>query len=284
MKETQDILAYYSQPGPMTDPREYREMLKGLPTSLLELVDALQHLAVHIFWAESYGLKLDEQRQSEVQLRPVSAKLARMLALDPRPLTEPRALEQRLVCNCRDYSTLMAAFLRDQGIPVRARCGFGTYFIPDHYEDHWMVEVWNASEDRWLRVDAQLDAHQRAALHISFDTLDMPEGKFVLAGDAWKMCRDGREDPDKFGIFEWHGWDFIRGNVFRDLLSLNKIETLPWDGWGLLETPFVKCTPEQQTLVDEAARISAAGDASACRSFYERNSGFHVPSEWLSPQ
>lgn len=282
MQETQELLHYFSQPGPMTDAREHHDRLKELPTALPDLVSALQGISVHIFWAEGYGLKLDETRQSEVQIRPVDAKLARLLELDPRPLNQPRELEKRLVCNCRDISALMAAFLRGQGIPARARSGFGTYFIPNHYEDHWMVEVWNTNEERWQRVDAQLDALQREKLKINFDPLDMPEGAFVLAGDAWQMCRSGKADPDTFGIFEWHGWDFIRGNVFRDLLSLNKIETLPWDCWGMLETPHAACTPEQQALVDEAARISAAGDAAACQKFYANNAGFQVPPEWIS--
>lgn len=282
MKETPDVLTFYSHYGPMTDPHHYTALLEELPTGLPALVETLQNLTMHIFWAERYGLKLDEQRQSEVQLRAVSAKLERILALDPRPLTASRPLEQRLVGNCRDISTLLTAFLRSQGIPARSRCGFGVYFLPDHFEDHWMVEVWNADEERWVRVDAQLDALQRKVLQISFDPLDMPQGKFVLAGDAWKMCRSGKEDPEKFGIFEWHGMDFIRGNVFRDLLSLNKIETLPWDGWGLLKTPLAECTPEEIALVDEAAFITGAGDTAACRQFYARNQSFHVPGEWIA--
>lgn len=217
-----------------------------------------------------------------MQLRPVAPKLARLLELDPRPLNDSRPLERRLVCNCRDFSVLMAAFLRARGLPARSRCGFGTYFTPGHYEDHWMVEVWDATAERWRQVDAQLDAVQREALKIDFDPLDMPAGKFVLAGEAWRMCRAGEADPDTFGIFQWHGWDFIRGNVFRDLLALNKIEVLPWDFWGLLNTPFAECSPGQQALVDEAARISAAGDTAACRRFYAQNEGFHAPQEWLA--
>lgn len=281
MPESQEMLDFFSRPGPLTGLGEYQKHLRTLPAELPALVAALQNLTVHIFWTERYGLILDETRRSEVGIRPAAPKLKRLLELDARPLNEPRPLELRLVSNCRDYSILMAAILRAQGIPARARCGFGTYFMPDHYEDHWMVEVWDAAGQRWLRVDSQLDELQREALRIDFDPLDMPEGKFVLAGDAWRMCRAGQADPDHFGIFEWHGWDFIRGDVFRDLLALNKIEVLPWDSWGLLQTPFADCTPEQQALVDEAARISAAGDVAACRKFYRENEGFHAPEAWI---
>ncbi len=282
MLATQEHLLYFSQPGPLTDFGERSELCRSLPAQLPALVDALQQLTLHIFWQERYGIRLDEARQAEVQIRPCGAKLTRLLELDPRPLDQARPLEQRLVCNCRDISALLAAILRARGVPARARCGFGTYFMPDHFEDHWMTEVWDAAGERWRRVDAQLDALQRDALKIDFDPLDMPLGKFVLAGDAWQMCQAGRADPDKFGIGQWHGWDFIRGNVFRDLLALNKIEVLPWDFWGLLNTPHAECSPEQQALVDEAARISVAGDVAACQAFYRRNPAVQVPPEWLA--
>jgi hypothetical protein len=282
MQENQDVLNFYSQPGALTDLREYRDLLQALPGGLPALVKAVQGLTLHVFWAERYGVRLDEARRSEVQIRPAVEKLARLLALDSRPLNEPRSLEARLVGNCRDIAVLLAALLRAQGRPARARCGFGTYFNPGRYEDHWMVEVWDAARERWLQVDPQLDSLQREALKIDFDPLDMPRGRFVLAGDAWEMCREGKANPDYFGIFQWHGWDFIRGNVFRDLLALNKIEPLPWDFWGLLKTPYAECTPAQQALVDRAARITAAGNAQACWKFYQENEGFHAPEEWLS--
>lgn len=282
MLATQEHLPYFSQPGPLTDFADQLELCRSLPAQLPALVDALQHLTLHIFWQERYGIRLDEARQAEVQIRPCGDKLKRLLELDPRPLDQPRPLEQRLVCNCRDIAVLLAAFLRARGVPARARCGFGTYFMPDHFEDHWMTEVWDAAGERWRRVDAQLDALQCDVLKIDFDPLDLPLGKFVLAGDAWQMCQAGRADPDKFGIGQWHGWDFIRGNVFRDLLALNKIEVLPWDFWGLLNTAHAECVPEQQALVNEAARISAAGDVAACQAFYRHNPGFHVPAEWLA--
>jgi len=50
---------------------------------------------LHIFWAEQYGEPLSEQRQSEVQLRAVTDKLARVVELDQRPLTEIRPPEKR---------------------------------------------------------------------------------------------------------------------------------------------------------------------------------------------
>ena len=40
-----------------------------------------------------------------------------------------------------------------------------------------------------------------------------------------------------FGIFDWRGQWFAQNNLVRDFLSLNKIELLPWDSWGLMAGP-----------------------------------------------
>lgn len=282
-EQLETVLSYYMQSGVMSEPGTYAPVLSKLPDTVPALVQTLQGLVIHVFWAEQYGVQLPDERKNEVQIRPVQAKLARLFEIDPRPLTEARPPELRLVGNCRDFSLLLASMLKVKGIPARARCGFGTYFMPDHYEDHWMTEYWNAAEQRWVQVDAQLDALQRRVLKLPFDPLDMPRGQFVLAGDAWQMARGGRADPDKFGIFEWHGLDFIRGNVLRDLLSLNKIELLPWDFWGMMQTPVAESTAEQLALVDQAAALTLAGNEAFAevRSIYEENECFHPSAEQL---
>ncbi len=257
----------YRQPGPMTDWGHYQALIQSLPTELPALVDCLQHLVVHVFWAKRYGLALTEAREKEVQLRPVQEKLARLLELDDRPLIEPRPPERRLVCNCRDITTLLCAIRRAQGHPARARCGFATYFIPGHYEDHWVAELWDDAAGGWVLVDAQLDGLQQEVLGIPFDPLQLPPGQFINGGAAWQLCRTGQADPDGFGIFEWHGWDFVRGNVLRDCLALTRVEVLPWDFWGLLETPWAEASPADRALVDELAAASAAGDAAAIQSY-----------------
>ena len=126
--------AYYARPGLVTDPKEYAHLFDGLPADIATLCQVVQGLTVHIFWTERYGLKLSDERKQEVELRTIPRRLARTLELDDRPLTEARPLDQRLVGNCRDFSTLLCAILRHQGVSARARCGFGAYFLPNHFE------------------------------------------------------------------------------------------------------------------------------------------------------
>jgi hypothetical protein len=272
-------LTYYATPGPITDPGATAGRLADLPADAARLVEVVQGLMVHVFWAERYGLKLSAERQQEVNLRWVARMLSRIRELNDAPLTVKRPLEQKLVGNCRDHSTLLAALLRHQGIPARARCGFGAYFLPNHYEDHWVVEYWQANESRWVMVDPQLDSFQRGALGIQFDTLDMPPGQFIPAGQGWQLCRAGQANPDSFGIFTMHGLWFIRGNVVRDLAALNKVELLPWDGWGLGDKDEQALTPEDLALLDRAAALTMAGPESFAemRIFYQAQEGLRVP-------
>lgn len=277
-------LEYYSSPGLMTDPEEHIALFDHLPTEIPALCRIVQDNLIHIFWAERYGVILTEEKKQEVQIRSVALKLARIREIDDSPLTVKRPLDKRLVGNCRDFSVLLCAILRHQGVPARARCGFGTYFEPDHNEDHWVCEYWREDEQRWVIVDAQLDSLQCENLNIDFDPTDMPPGQFLPAGKAWQLCRDGQADPERFGIFDMHGMWFIRGNAVRDLLALNKVEILPWDGWGLIAKDEGIITSEDMAILDRIAELTLSGNRafSEIRSIYKNDDRLHMPPDWPS--
>lgn len=276
--------SFYKRTGLMTDLGEYAPAFDNLPTDVPSLVRVVQGLMLHIFWAERYGYKAPEDRQSEVNLRSMPQKMKRLLELDSQPLTVARPLERRLIGNCRDFTVMTCAMLQHQGIPARARCGFGTYFMPGHYEDHWVCEYWNADEARWVMVDAQLDMFQQKALGITFDPLDMPEGQFVTGGKAWLMVRQNQANPADFGIFDMHGIAFIRGNLVRDFLALNKIEILPWDGWGLMEWDDADAAANEVDLMDRMARLTLGGDATFTdvRALYQNDARLYTAPEWMA--
>jgi hypothetical protein len=253
-----EMLSFYRASGRFTDPGAYADLLGQLPREIPALVAAVQGLQEHIFWlGENKALFSQERQQSELNMRAAQDKLERILALDPAPLNQPRPLERRLLGNCRDFSVLMVTFLRAMGVAARARCGFGAYFMPDHFEDHWVVEYWNVSEARWVAVDAQLTPFQQQVLHLDFDPLDIPPGKFISGGEAWRMCRRGGQDPEKFGIFEMNGWDFIRGDLLRDVLALNNIEILPWDMTAAMQPPYEQLDAARLEALDRLAEASA---------------------------
>ena len=269
---------YFSQHGKITDPGRYADLYADLPSDVPSLVEVVQGLMVHIFWAERYGLNLPEERKAEVQLRSMKHRLQRTLELDSSPLIAPRPNERKIVGNCRDFSVTLASMLQSKDIPARARCGFGAYFLPEHYEDHWVCEYWSDAEQHWVLVDAQLDELQCDVLKISFDPLDVPRDQFIVGGAAWKMSRSGQADPDQFGIFDMHGMDFVKGDFLRDVAALNKVELLPWDCWGLMFNDYAALPPDDLIMLDRLADLTSANvpQFALVRQIYESDPRLRV--------
>jgi hypothetical protein len=206
--------------------------------------------------------------------------LDRIFADAPQPLPVARAVDKRLVGVCRHFTVLLVAMLRAQGVSARARCGFGSYFAPGCFYDHWVCEYWHGAEARWIRVDAQLDEVQRKVLKIDFDVFDVPHDRFVIAGDAWAQCRTGKTDPTKFGIFDLRGLWFIAGNLVRDVAALNNMEMLPWDVWGAMPGPNEAIHNDQLAFFDRLAALTRTPDTafSDLRKLYEGDDRLHVPA------
>ena len=120
---------------------------------------------------------------------------------------------------------------------------------------------------------------QYEKLSIPFDPLDVPRDQFLTGGRAWQLCRAGQADPDTFGIFDMKGLWFVRGDFIRDVASLNKVELLPWDSWGLMEKRDQDLTPQDLTFLDGLADLTA-GDVpefEQVRDLYENDPRLKVP-------
>ncbi len=267
------MLDFYRRPATMTSGGEHARMLDTVPRDLAEMTRVVQGLLLHEQWAPAYGVTLSAERKGQSHIRPASLMLDRLLSGDGRPLSVARPVDARLVGVCRHFTVLLVAMLRAQGVPARARCGFGSYFKPGHFEDHWVCEYWNDAEGRWILVDAQVD-------DVHFDLLDVPRDRFVIAGDAWARCRAGDADPSTFGIFDMRGLWFIAGNLLRDLAALNNMEMLPWDVWGAMIPPDEPLGDDRLALFDRLSTVTRAPDAAfaeLCR-LYEGNEDLRVPA------
>ncbi len=278
-ESTPNMHEFYSSQGPISNPDQFASVFDTLPVALADLVQSIQGVMLHLHWVEKYGIKLDEVRQAESNLRSVKDRLAKIIELEDAPLTDERPLSRKTVGTCRDFALFLTAVLRHRNIPSRARAGFGTYFSENGYEDHWVCEFWEPDQNRWVMVDPQLDTHQKDTLSIDFDPLDMPHSKFITGAQAWLRCQAKLADPNQFGIFNMHGIDFIKGNLIRDFLALNKIEILPWDNFKLINKPLQKMNPDENKLINRLAQVST-GDV---RDFVLLRSVFKANHQHLLP-
>jgi hypothetical protein len=261
----EDLLAYYAAPGPFTTLGAFAAEVDTLPDDIGALAHAVQMLLIHRFWAQAYNVEVTPERDREQGLHGAEAILAQAKRLAPAKVGAVRLPDKRVVGICRHFSTMLCAFLRHKGVPARARCGFATYFDAGKYVDHWVCEYWSAGEGRWVQVDAQLDSFQQAAVKADFDPLDTPRDRFLVAGDVWTKVRRGEIDGARCGIADmWGDW-YVRGNLALDVSSLQKVELLPWEPFGMhgIPPPGTDASPETdelRALVDRVAALTARGD------------------------
>jgi hypothetical protein len=248
-----DELVYYRQHSVVTDPGARRHLFDGLPADVTALAEVLGGVLMHRDATRRFGFDLPETRREEANTRQVEAILNLLGTLERRPP------EDRFAGTCRDFAVVLCAMLRAVGVPARARAGFAGYFADGFFDDHWVVELWEGS---WRLVDAQLaSAPAGTYTNATIDPLDVPRDAFLVGGQAWQECRTGGRDVTRIGTSaaSLTGLWEVQGNVIRDLASLNLVETLPWDNWGLIPVHYDNLEPADVALLDRIAVVSAAG-------------------------
>jgi hypothetical protein len=245
----------YINHGGLTTPGNHAAAIEALPDGIEPLLESVRGLFVHVDSLKIYGLdEMDFSRQPRATLS-VSKRLDRVFEKSDEPLGTARSIDIRELGTCRDYALLTCAMLRQKHIPARVRCGFARYFSPGRYEDHWICEYWQTAEQRWVRVDAQLDTEHCRALSIMFKTSDLPVGEFLTAKEAWELVRRKLFPAALFGHGKDAGEWFIWVNLARDFLSLKGHEISDWDTW--------RAVAELRPMLTDANRVHCDGLALA---------------------
>jgi Transglutaminase-like superfamily len=275
-------LEYYASQSALSTPGRHAALFDALPSGPADLARTVQGLVIYEHVAESfYGCPLPAERRAESHIRPLERIIEAILALDGRPLDVPRPPEKRLVGICRHFMLLAVAIFRHHGVPARGRGGFGAYFNPGTFEDHWVCEYWKADEGRWALLDAQFDEVFVRNLEIRHDVRDVPRRQFLTAPDAWRGCRRGEWDPDLFGIefSRLRGLWFVAGSLVRDLATLNGCEVLPWDVWGAQPVRDAALSADELAFFDGIASLTADPDANfdALRQRYGEDPKLRLP-------
>lgn len=282
MEQTMNpAVQFYAAQSAVSDPGAYAHLLDDMPHDPAGVSRVVQGLVYH-YVADPYifGHKPPKERMPEIDTRGAEPILARLVEMDTRSLDQSRAYADRIVGCCRDFALLACSMLRYHGVPARLRYGFSSYFIPDYWIDHVVVEAWNG--ERWQRFDPEVPQHGG----LGFDILDVPthtpDAPFVTGGRAWQMCRDEGADPVRFGLGpdlpDVAGWFFVRGRLQLDMAALNKQEMLCWDEWGYgAEDSTV--TDDDAALLDRAAALSLNLDTTDLRTLLAAEPRLHLPAQ-----
>ncbi len=239
-----------------------------LPKGALALAKVVQGLLIQPYERvlEIYGVKPGEFDNSRFGVRRAEDFLRRIQTRHPGPLSMARPPKDRIGAICRNFTFLHVSMLRHQGVPSRSRVGFTGYLDekPATWWDHRITEYWSADQKQWVLCDPMVDDMRRKAHGITVDTMDLrSSGKFLLAGEAWQLCRAGARDPMTLGDSETDkGMPPIRYALLQDLAYLNKIELLGNDDWGeLITRPEAQLTRSDKEFLDRVAILTVQPDA-----------------------
>lgn len=256
-------LRFWSSQSPISDPGRAADAMRSLPAEPDVLTEISSQLVFHYRadgdW-EANGI--DADRAEEINLCYAADIFERLLELDPSLSSERPPVRRVLGC-CRDFSTLYASMLRQQGTACRCRVGFASYFDPGWWVDHVAVEVWEG--ERWRMIDPELRATFSAFDGGAMDRLDLRPDRFLTGSQAWVEARAGRLDPARVVVYpllevpQTRGWPQLAHNLVHDIAALNRIELLLWQDWGasLVGDPLA---PEVAAVLDQAAGATSRSD------------------------
>jgi hypothetical protein len=282
----------YAVPSDVTDLSAHSEFIRWVTADVPALFRVVQGLLIHDGWMPAYGVQFNDEQRYDFKTLRMDALLDKALELSSMNLSIPRPPESRVIGCCREFATLMTAFLRAKGIPARSRCGFAAYFDDSaKWEDHWVCEYWRDEESRWILADPQMDPYQQSTLGLTFSPLDVPRAQYATGGEAWTACRSGElspedfgigDDPATYGLSSLYGLWFVRGNLLRDFASLNKVETVPllmrlwrnlsWNAWRLVGSGDDELSSSDLGLLDRIAELTTNIDERfhEARGLFER--------------
>ncbi|GHO47852.1 transglutaminase-like domain-containing protein [Ktedonospora formicarum] len=257
--KTQD---YYRQQSVLTNPGRQIRLYEGLPYDMASIVKIVQNVLIPPYTEllrEGYHIELEEIDNTRFGIRRMEDMLERIENRSNMPLTVERPPALRIGAICRNFAVLLVSILRHQGVPARARVGFGSYFAEPYAVDHRLAEFWQEEQGRWVRVDPMIDEVIRHRNNVAFNTLDIgPDDPFMQAGEVWQRCRTGERDPQDFGDSPTdRGMPPIRYALLQDFAYLNRCEMLGSDDWGdLITKPEADLTPDDLELLDRIATLT----------------------------
>jgi hypothetical protein len=129
-----------------------------------------------------------------------------------------------------------------------------------------VAEVWDGR--RWRLVDPQFAEGEVGEI----DLTDVPRDRFLVGADAWRACRSGEVEADRFVVSPdltipgTRGLTQVRHDLVQDLASVNKHEMILWDLWGGL-SDAAELSEEEVAAADGPAAVLRDPDADLRAAF-----------------
>lgn len=240
-----EVLDYYRQMTPNTEPGELAYLFDNLPVGLVELCHLIKCQLIHPNFVSKYRHQLtNHTKREDLDFYTTSDMLEALLERNANGIIMEREHHERLIVSCRYHALMLMSMLRFQQIPVRCRVGFARYLSETRtkYIDHWICEVWDSVKGRWMFVDPDMELIDLEA-----------DDEFLLAGDAWLMARDKEVNPKLFGVQKSWGLFYIRNNLCHDLHAVLGQELRYWELPPICSKDMSTLEMEELELLDEVA-------------------------------
>lgn len=233
-----------------TDPGNYVKLYEKLPDDLAELCALIKKQLIHPTRIGDFP-ELEGLGSEDTQLYTVKDMLAELVKRNPSGLEASREPKDRLRVSCRFHAMLLSSILKSKKIPARVRVGFAPYLVPPGYDksiDHWICEVWNKDEHRWMLVDPDIQK------------VDFPRSEFEFAGDVWMKVRNDR-DGERYGVGQWWGREYVKANLLHDLYCVMNNELIYWEGCTLARKSIPSMDKSDLAMLDKIAELLKNPDA-----------------------
>lgn len=287
-----ELFKHFLQTGPFTYAGLYRDYFRSLPDDPRELGDLISHQIVHrvtlregntnanadLRYGDMNEYPWYRMRCEDDMFLTAPAIAAELFRLDGRGFVPDRAVKDKLVLTCRYVSVLVSAIYKAKGIPCRSRAGFAPYFQPGVSMDHWINQVWNEKEGRWVTFDADGFYDEQA---MGICQYDMSEKSFDWAGAAWLAIRRGETDGREFLYADGLGTCSLKAVIrylFYDFHALMNHEISYLFQPAYVDGKFDSLTEDDFKELDALAELLLSPDENfpALQSLWETNRKFRV--------
>lgn len=268
------VYAHYLSTGIYTNPGAYADYFRTLPDNITDLgkliCDQIVHPTVLMFpnsYLEKYfgsfsKYPVERVKNEDEIFVTAPAMAAELFRLNPLGFVGNKEVSFRLAVTCRHAAVLMASVCKAKGIPCRCRAGFIDFqHNGSTCGDHWINQIWNEEEHRWLNTD--VSGYYEYENRFGFSQYDIPSNEFSFATQAWLGIRSGELNGDKFVYQDAKGTNGLEAvliYLFLDFHALMNHEIFYSFRPQYIYRNFEQISEAELQEVDHLARLMTAPD------------------------